>query len=106
MAKDFVFTYEGVDHWLDDLTIAEATEVEVEIGEWSQWRPIGLVKHRLVLMTVFLRRTHSEDDVAKILEGLTLKASRDMWDLREEDLPDMYEDGIPKAVAALSTPTS
>lgn len=105
MAKDFVFTYEGVEHWVDDLTIAEAVEAEEQIGPWATWRPLWESKHRLVLTTVFLRRTRSAEDVEEILKGMSLKESLKLWEIRDESLPDVYEDGLPKAAAEASTPT-
>lgn len=108
MAKDFVFTYEGVDYWVDDLTLAEAMEVEAKCGDWPEWQPIRNLRLAFTIMTVFLRRTMSEDDVATIIGGLSKRACRAMWDFREEEMPAAFENGVPvpKAVGEPSTPTS
>lgn len=114
MAKDWVFTYEGTDYWVDGFSIAEAEEVEEALRDpdnpgterWIHWSPIGLARHCRVLSAVFLRRTKSAEEVEGILTSTPFAALRGMWDLREEDLPTVYEDGVPNLEASPSTPTS
>ncbi len=105
--RDFIFTYDTVEYHVGDLTLAEAETVEetLSIG-WGQLAPVARAKHRLALMAVFLRRDHSEDEVAKILGTLTLYETEKMWRVVELDLPDSYENGIPLAGGEPSTPTS
>lgn len=104
--RDFVFCFDGVDYRLGDLTLAEAEDLEATLGiQWGELAPIGVARHRLACMAVFLRRTRTEDDVAKLLADITLNASYDMWRLDADDLPSEYSDGVPLAEAGASTPT-
>lgn len=105
--RDFVFTYDTVEYHVADLTLAEAQDLEEKLGiVWGQLAPVMRAKHRLALMAVFLRRDHSEDEVAKILDTVTLFETEKMWRVVELDLPDSYENGIPLAEGGPSTPTS
>lgn len=58
------------------------------------------MKHKVAIMGVFLLRDRPDEDVIKIVGDLTLDAVDAMWELAEDDLPEVYTDGVPDPKAA------
>lgn len=86
-----------------DITGREALALEEQFGiPWGQMQPAGLLPHRMAYLTTFLARTDPEHARERV-EAMTLAelaAAVDVeWD-RPDDLPDTFEGGYPKAVAA------
>ena len=97
-------TVEGQSFLTDDLTLDEAIAIEEATGvPWTRINPIDSGDHCKRIMTTFLARTRSAEEAAKIVGGLTLRQvlAQVVW--VDEDLPDEYEDGLPKAAAGPAT---
>lgn len=91
----------------DDLSLSEAVGIEKMLGKtWRELNPLASAEEFQAFATVCLRRDHSADQAAKIVAelplGVALKAAR--W--IDDDLPEVYEDGYPKAEGGPSTTTS
>ncbi len=86
---------------LNDLTLDEAVEVERDTGEtWNTMNPFRSAVHARAILRVLALRENTNEDVG----ALTVAASLDRFEyVDEDDLPDLYEDGIPKAVDAPAT---
>jgi hypothetical protein len=102
-----VFTYEGKKYRLGDMTLKEVEAVEAATNvAYVFLNPLANMGHKVAYMTCFLMRDH-KDEVAKALVAkITLTEVEKMWTLEEDDMPDMYEDGIPSPVGEPGTPTS
>jgi hypothetical protein len=103
----FVLHLDGKDYSTDDLSVAEAVELEKRLGKtWRELNPLGSAEEFEGFAAMCLRRDHPADQADKIAHemplGAALKAAR--W--VDDDLPDRYQDGYPKAEAAPSTTTS
>lgn len=121
MAYRFVFTYEDKQYVYTSLKVREVEQLEEllkadvydangrVVGKrptpYLEIAPFTTMKHKLAVMALFLRRDHTEDEVAAIIDGLDLAAVQDMWDFVEDDLPTEFEDGLPLPEAATSTDT-
>lgn len=74
----------------DDLTLAEVEQVEQLAGApWQDVRPTRSAQHGLAVATVALARFF-QDPAA---EALSVRLRE--WQPAEDDLPDMYLDGVP-----------
>lgn len=106
MGYRFTFTYEEKTYTYGSLKVREIEALEDLLDtRYVEIAPFTTMRHKLAVMAVFLRRDHTEDEVAAILEGLDLDAVQGMWDVVEDDLPDVYEGGVPLVEADTSTPT-
>jgi hypothetical protein len=103
----WVFTYKGKRYSEGDLKAREVEQVE-DITElrYGALRPMLEMGHRLAYIAVVLLRDHSAADVETILADISLVDVEKMWTTEEDDLPVMFEDGIPSSVGEPSTPTS
>jgi len=100
----FKLTVDGDSFIHYDLTLDEAIAVEKETE--TSWRfidPLRSASHCKAMLRALLARTRPDDVVEKILGDLTLKTALACVEWVEEDLPTVYEDGIPKAEGATST---
>lgn len=103
----FEITIEGEAYRTDDLTLDEAVAVEKATGtSWLYINPLRSAADCRALMVAFLCRTRSKGDAEAIVQKLGMRQAIDAVKRVEQDLPDEYEDGLPKAVGDPSTPTS
>jgi hypothetical protein len=103
----FELTLAGRKYSTDDLSVAEAVDLEKTLGRsWTQLNPLSSAEEFLAFATTCLRHDHPADQAAKIAAelplGVALAAARWVGD----DLPDVFEDGLPKAEGESSTTTS
>jgi hypothetical protein len=107
VASRLVFTCEGRRYHTGDLKIREVEELERLLGvDYTALRALGVMRHKIAVMAVLLRRDHAEDVVEKILGDLTLDAVEAMWTVEADDLPTVYEDGLPLPGGEPSTSSS
>jgi len=91
----------------DDLSIAEAVEIEKTLGRtWQQLNPLGSAEEFQAFATMCLRRDHPADQAAKIAAELPLGVALAAAKWVADDLPATFEDGLPKAEGGSSTTTS
>lgn len=93
----FWFQHEGEQWSLDDYTLNEMAAVEDGAAiPWVELMPRAKIKHLLVLLAVWFRRTRDEAEVAKILESLSFGNINDIVQFESgDDLPTAWRDGIP-----------
>lgn len=97
----FHFTLDGKEFTSDDLTVDEAVRIEELMGK--SWLDINPVLHGSAfraMAIVFLSKHMDATAASKYVGGIPLnKVLEHVRWVEEEDLPDVYEDGIPKAEA-------
>ena len=108
MASRPVFTFEGQRYHLGDLKVKEVEALEVSLEcRYGEILPFASMRHKVAIMVIMLLRDRPEADVTKIIADLTLDEVDKMWEMADDDLPEVYTDGIPDPkVEELSTPTS
>jgi len=94
----FELVLDGHTYSTDDLSVAQAVELEKELGRtWRELNPLGSAAEFQAFAKVCLSRDHPGDQAAKLAAelplGVALAAAR--W--VDGDLPTTYEDGLPKA---------
>ncbi len=96
------FTFEGDTFDTGSLLVREVEALETRLGvRYIELRPMASMRDKLAIMATFLLRTRSEEDVAKILNDITVDAVETMWDVAPaDDLPEFYQDGMPDPKAA------
>ena len=103
----FEISLEGRTYSTDYLSVAEAVELEEMLGRsWRELHPAGSAAEFQAFATMFLRRDHPGEQAAKIAAEMPLGTALAAVAWKESDLPDVYEDGLPKAVGGSSTTTS
>lgn len=91
----------------DDLSVAQAVELEKKLGKtWRELNPLGSAEEFQAFAVVCMQRDHPADHAAKLAAELPLGAALAAARWIEPDLPDVYEDGNPKAEGGPSTTTS
>jgi hypothetical protein len=104
---EFALRYDGNLLRSGDMTGREVVDLERALGVgYLDIRPGSNVAHRMAMLAVFLRREHDEAETEKILDGLSLRDLDRMIEVVEDDLPTLFEDGIPKEEAEVTTRTS
>lgn len=109
MASRPVFTFEGHRYHLGDLRVLEVEALEVSLGcRYIEIVPNASMQHKVAIMTIMLLRDRPKEDVEKIIGDLTLDSMDKMWAMADDDLPEIYVDGVPdpKAEVAPSILTS
>lgn len=97
----FVITFDGRSFNTDDLTIDEVAVVERETNlSWLVVNPAETAMGWRAIVKAFLCREESAETVAKRLAKVKVKEAMNTVKWVEDDLPDVYEDGIPKAETA------
>jgi hypothetical protein len=101
----FVVTFDGEEFDTDELTLDEAIAVEKATGHsWHEINPFRSGEDcKAILVTVASRRVSREEaekrvgamTVAQVLGSIDVK--------RKDDLPEMFEDGIPLPAPASVT---
>lgn len=101
----FRVTVEGESFVVDDLTLDEAIAIEKALDTtWAYINPLRSAEHCRAIMQAFLARTRSVEEAAKIVGGMSIKAATEAVEhVPEDDLPDEFEDGLPKAAGGTST---
>lgn len=91
----------------DDLTLDEAIAIEGEVSEsWVYINPFRSAKHFKAIARVFLKREGKDDAaIATVLDPMTITAALDSVKIIPDDLPDVYEDGLPDPKAEDETAT-
>lgn len=103
----FEISLDGRTYSTDDLTVAEAVELEKMLSRsWRELHPAGSAQEFQAFATVCLRRDHPGEQAAKIAAEVPLGAALAAVTWKESDLPDTFEDGHPKAEGGSSTTTS
>lgn len=87
-----------------DLTGKEALALEKRIGcPWDAMRPLQVLEHRMAALELFIARTDPEK-AAERVEAMSMRELQDAVEAefgsRQDDLPEEYQDGIPKAETA------
>ena len=101
----FEITVAGETFRSDDLTVDEFLAIEKDTGRtWWDLNPIRSAGEFKAMASAWLARTRSPEDAAKIVGSLSIRDVVDNAKVVSDDLPDMYEDGIPKAEGGPSTP--
>jgi hypothetical protein len=108
MPGHFVFKFEGeVLGTTLDLTGAEIRRLEKRLGvTYGQITPMLSMDHRLAVMETFLARTIDPEDARRQVEALDLRTlDTDCVEFRDgaDDLPGIFEDGLPKAEDGTAT---
>lgn len=100
-------TFAG-DSWLtDDLTLDEFVLIEEQTGaSWVRFNPFISSKHARAALAAFVARTVGQDEAEKKVGALSIKEAVACFEVIKDDLPDLYEDGIPKAEGDTATPGS
>jgi hypothetical protein len=103
----FILTLDDGEFSTDNLTLEEAEAIEKALEiTWSEMNPSRSAAQCRVVSAVFLARSHDETEAAKMAAAITVGQARKMVRWEQDDLPDLYEDGIPKAAGGRSTSTS
>lgn len=103
----FQVTLDGVVYRTDDLTIDEAGVLEKECGKtWLELNPIRTSIEFKATARLFLARDHDPDQVEKLLAGYTISDAMAAVVWVDDDLPRVFEEGLPKAEGEASTTTS
>lgn len=96
----FELTLDGRVYRTDSLTLAEAEQLEAEVGKsWLELNPIKSAKEFRVIATRFLIRDLNPDKAQAIVAELTLGTAMQSVKWVDDDLPDTYDDGIPSPKA-------
>lgn len=106
----FQVTLDGKTYSTDSLTLDEAEILEGECGKtWLELNPVRTSKEFRATARVFLARDHTPADVDRIVNGFTIAMAMEavVW-VEGDDLPKVFEDGMPdpKAEGSPSTSTS
>ncbi len=103
----YTLTLAGETFRSDDITLDEAVAFEGATGQsWRYLNPHRSAEQFRAVALIFLRRTREMPEAEAILAKMSLRDALAAVVEVDEDLPDEYEDGLPKAADAASTPTS
>lgn len=93
------------DSWLvDDLTLDEFGRIEEEVGAtWVGFNPLISSKHARAALTAFVGRTVGMDEAVKKVGALSIKEAVACFEIVPDDLPQIYENGLPKAEGGTGT---
>jgi len=103
----FELTIDGRVYSTNSLTLDESTLLEKECGKnWLELNPIRSSTEFRETVRVFLTRDHNPGDVERILANFTIQSAMAAVEWVDDDLPTVFEDGLPKAEGGPSTTTS
>lgn len=106
MAKVVNVTVEGRTYSIEDLTLAEANAIDQATGETWGWRnPLSSPTKAVTILELLLARTLGKEEAKAKAEAMTITEAFDAFDVVDDDLPDTFVDGIPKAEDAPTTPS-
>ncbi len=107
MSVRAVFLHDGTTYSVGDLKLREVEVIEEIAGaKYVDLRPFSNMKHKLAYMAVFLGRDHPPEEVERIIDEITLEEVASMWDVVDDDLPEVYDNGIPLPEGGPSTASS
>lgn len=104
----YVLTVDGAKFNTDDLTLDESIDIETETdSSWVLINPFRSARHFKAIARVAMKRAGRNDaEIASYLSALTVTEALDSVELvTEDDLPSIYEDGVPDPKAEDETPT-
>lgn len=86
------------DTWMvDDLTLDEFAVIEEQVGAtWIGFNPFLSSRHARAALTAFLARSLGVDEAARKVGALSLKEAVACFEVTKDDLPEIYEEGLPK----------
>lgn len=106
-------TWEGEVYREADLTLGQVERIEqVARTTWRQVHPLFSAQHAIAILGVLVadRTSIKVDEAVEKLRAVRVSDVMDAIDVEDPDdqmdLPATYEEGLPKAEAARSTPTS
>lgn len=103
----FELELDGHTYNTDQLRLADAVELEKVLGRtWQELNPLRSAEEFQAFALICLRQDHPADQAAKIVDELPLGAALAAARWVGDDLPDAYEDGLPKVAGERSTITS
>jgi len=103
----FALTIDGRVYTTDSLSIDESEQLEKECGKsWLELNPIRTSTEFRATVRVLLTRDHTPADIERILADFTVKSAMAAVEWVDDDLPTVFEDGLPKAEGGPSTTTS
>lgn len=103
----FILTLDDGEFSTDNLTLEEAEAIEKALEiTWFEMNPARSATQCRAIIAVFLARSHEETEAVKLAASITVGQARKMVRWEKDDLPDVYEDGVPKVAGARSTSTS
>jgi len=106
LAGRLVFAHDGRKYHLGGLRLREVEELERLLAcRYVEITPGANMHHKIAVMAMLLRRDHSDAEVEAIVGGLSLDQVEELWSFEDDDLPEVYEDGVPLARGGPSTPT-
>lgn len=104
----YVLTCLDVKFNTDDLTLDESIQIEDETeASWVFINPFRSAKHFKAIARVALKRAGKSDaEIANYLSTLTVTQALDSVEtVSTDDLPTIYENGVPDPKAEDETPT-
>lgn len=100
----FQVTFGGQKWRTDELTLKEAIAIEKVTGRsWMVINPFQSAEDCKAIMVAFLSRDMDPGAAEQKVDALPLREVLDSVDVVKDDLPDVYEDGLPKAEGEDST---
>lgn len=100
----YLFTVGEKQYRTDDLLLDEAIAIEKLTGRsWVEINPLRSAQDCRAILKAFWARDVGEDEAEKKVVALTVRAVLDHVQWVTDDLPEVYEDGIPKAAAGSAT---
>lgn len=97
-------TVGGESFTTDDLTLDEAIQVERDTEEtWLRLNPYRSAAHAKAILVAFITRTSGAAEAARVVGAMTLAAALDCFSVADDDLPTIFEGGIPKEVGEPAT---
>jgi hypothetical protein len=92
-------------YMLDDLTLDEVVELEEFLDcAWLEVRPLRYARHGRAVLTIFMRRSMGEAEVAAALKAMTFADYEKALVFEPtDDLPVTWEEGLPLTDAAATT---
>lgn len=98
---------EGKKYRTDDLTLDEAIAIDVETkSTWGAILPLRSASDAKAVIRAFLLRDRTPEEAEAILSTFTAGKAVQAINPVADDLPDEYEDGLPKAEDGQETSTS
>lgn len=103
----FELVLDGHTYNTDHLRLDDAVALEKTLEKkWTELNPLASAAEFQAFALVCLKQDHPADVAAKIVADLSLGAALAAAKWVKDDLPDVYEDGHPKAGGGSSTTTS
>lgn len=100
----FRVSFAGQDWRTDDLTLDEAIRIEAATGKsWMLINPFHSATDCKAIIVAFLARGTDEATAQAKVGSLSLREVLESVDVVKDDLPDLYQDGLPKAEDGDST---